>query len=305
MSLEKRKKSYLLCLALNLYIYSFGVHAEINVVAAETVYGSVAKELGGPYVQVTTILSNPNQDPHLFTLTPSTMLAAKRADILIFNGAAYDPWMSAIVNMKSSKERAVIEIAQLMQVQEGADPHIWYLPETLAVFAKNVVQVFSHYDPQHRLFFEEQLHYFNQDYHRVLKKIQQLKKTFPNAPIIATEPVLNYLTQRLGFKMHGEAFQRNMMNDVPPTITQIKSFEDDLRKHRVCLLIYNKQVMSSETKRMMALAQAEKIPLVSVSEIMPRGLRYSQWILMILDQLETALQKSFLMKTEERSSVCG
>jgi zinc/manganese transport system substrate-binding protein len=60
--------------------------APINIVAAENFYGDIAKQIGGPDVNVTSILSNPDQDPHLFEVSPSVGRAVSAARIVIYNG---------------------------------------------------------------------------------------------------------------------------------------------------------------------------------------------------------------------------
>jgi zinc/manganese transport system substrate-binding protein len=83
----------------------------ITIVAAENVYGEVAKDIGGPHVSVASILSNPNQDPHLFEADPSTARLVSRADIAIENGASYDQWMNRLLAASPNPHRTVIVAA--------------------------------------------------------------------------------------------------------------------------------------------------------------------------------------------------
>src|SRR5689334_3134021 len=69
----------------------------IQIVAAENFYGQIAEQMGGEQVQVTSILSNPQQDPHLFSSSPATARAIVNADILIYNGIDYDPWIKNLI----------------------------------------------------------------------------------------------------------------------------------------------------------------------------------------------------------------
>ena len=62
----------------------------ISIVAAENFYGDVARQIGGPAVAVTSILTNPDQDPHLFEASASTARPRGGATCCL-NGAAYDP----------------------------------------------------------------------------------------------------------------------------------------------------------------------------------------------------------------------
>src|SRR5664279_2072524 len=79
-------------------LFSVAAAAEpVSVVAAENFYGDVARQIGGPFVAVTSILSSPDQDPHLFEAAPSTARQLAGAQIVILNGADYDPWMEKLL----------------------------------------------------------------------------------------------------------------------------------------------------------------------------------------------------------------
>jgi zinc/manganese transport system substrate-binding protein len=281
-----------LFLTITTLFISMSANALIKIVAAENTYGEVAKELGGPYVQITTILSNPSQDPHLFTTTPSTARAINQADIVIFNGADYDAWMTSILNIQGQKKRAVINVASLVNIQPGENPHIWYLPITMPFFAQRLTAELIALDPPHHAYFTNQLKQFNDQYQIISARIKKLHQQLQNTPVIATESIFGYMANSLGLIMHGEGFQNSVMNDVPPSISQIKSFEDDLTHHHVRLLIYNNQVINPLTEHMRLLAEKEHIPVLGVGEMIPLHLTYIQWIMSELDALEKALLSS-------------
>jgi len=266
-------------------------HALVNVIAAENVYGNIAQELGGPYVNVTSILNSPSSDPHLFSTRPSTARAINNADIIIYNGADYDPWITPLLAIAGSQKRTIINIASLLNIKPGANPHLWYLPETMPTFAKFFVATLSQMDPLHQSYYQNQLKKFNAQYQIIFKMITQLKKHFQNIAIIATEPIFGYMAKSIGLQMHAEAFQINMMNDVPPTVSQIQQFTDDLQQHQVKVLIYNNQVINPLTQHLRDLAVAENIPVVGISEMMPNKLTYIQWMQDQLQALEIALEK--------------
>ncbi len=283
------KKSRILLFFSLMFFYTYAVSANalINIVTAENFYGEVAKEIGSPYVNVISILNNPNQDPHLFTTSPSTAKALSTADIVVYNGADYDPWMQTILS--DQKIRHIIVVAELMKIKTGNNPHIWYMPETMPTYAKTLVENLNQIDPKHREYFQAQLKQFNQSYQAIFKKLKFLKQHFNNIPVIATEPVFNYMSDAIGLKMHGKGFQLSIMNDVPPTFSEVKQFEDDLHQHSVKVFIFNKQVVNPSTERMLSIAKSENIPVVGINETMPINLTYVQWIFQELDQLKHAL----------------
>ena len=104
----------------------------LSVVAAENFYGDIARQLAGPEARVTSILSNPDEDPHLFEASPSVARAVSAARILIYNGADYDPWMVKLLSAARSKDRQVVVVADLVHARSGDNPHLWYAPANVA-----------------------------------------------------------------------------------------------------------------------------------------------------------------------------
>src|ERR1700710_73276 len=100
----------------------------VEIVAGENFSGEVAQQIAGPGAHVTAILSNPDTDPHLFEADPSTARAMAGADIVIENGADYDPWMARLLRATSHQPAALIDAADLTHRRTGANPHLWWDP---------------------------------------------------------------------------------------------------------------------------------------------------------------------------------
>ena len=270
-------------------LHGITAQAAIHIIAAENVYGDIAQQIGGRYVSISSVLNSPSQDPHLFSMKPSIAKQAAEADIIIYNGADYDPWVKSLLAIQGQKRRSVINVAQLMGIRSGSNPHLWYLPETMPRFAEQLTSQLQQLDPAHQDYFGSRLKQFKLNYQIILDKIATLKNRFQHTPVIATESIFNYMADSIGLVMHGKAFQISIMNDVPPSISQIKQFESDLRQHTVRVLIYNKQVMNPMTNRMIAIASEEKIPVVGVSEMIPPDTTFVEWMINQLNELEKAL----------------
>src|SRR5882672_1274973 len=129
----------------------------IAVVAAENFYGDIAKQIGGGQVEVASIMSNPDQDPHLFETTPGIVRQIADARIVIFNGADYDPWMEKLLTAAPRPGRVVINAANLVRVKAGENPHIWYDPATMPAVAKSLAAALATADPTHKSDYETRL----------------------------------------------------------------------------------------------------------------------------------------------------
>lgn len=261
----------------------------VNVVAAENFYGDVAKQVGGDYVDVTSVLSNPDQDPHLFEASPKTARALQHAVLVVYNGADYDPWMDKLLAASPNGKRTVIAAASLVGAKSGDNPHLWYKPQTMPAVARAVSSALSAADPAHKPQYEANLARFIQSLAPMEARIEQLHKSYAGAPVTATEPVAGYLCDALGLTMRNARFQLSVMNDTEPAPSDIVGFERDLRGKRVRVLIYNAQAVSKLTQRMLALAKQANVPAVSVTETQPAGKTYQQWMSGQIDALASAL----------------
>jgi zinc/manganese transport system substrate-binding protein len=263
----------------------------ITVVAAENFYGDIAQQIGGPEVEVTSILSNPDQDPHLFEASPSVARAVSGARIVIYNGIDYDPWIENLLSAAASSNRTVIDVGNLVGRRPGDNPHIWYDPDTVLALASKLGEDLSIADPPHQGDYKRRLTEFRQSLQPIQGKIAALRARLAGTPVTATEPVFNYLLDAIGMQVRNRRFQLAVMNNSEPAADDVANFEDDLKKHRVRMLVYNSQASDPTAERMMKLARASHIPVVAVTETEPPGKNYQAWLVSELDAVDRALSK--------------
>ncbi|MGN6083784.1 metal ABC transporter solute-binding protein, Zn/Mn family [Trinickia sp.] len=268
---------------------AFAQGAPIPAVAAENFYGDVMQQLGGAHVSVTSILSNPDQDPHLFEASPKTARELHRAALVVYNGADYDPWMAKLLAASKNDRRVTIVAADLVGKKAGDNPHLWYDPQTMPAVAKRIVAELDRIDSAHKAEYDANLARFLASLAPIDKKIDALKAKYRGVAVTATEPVAGYLCDAAGLAMRNARFQLSVMNDTEPAASDIAAFEQDLRGKRVRVLIYNAQAVTKLTERMLGLAKQSQIPSVSVTETQPAGKTYQQWMSTQVDALAQAL----------------
>lgn len=281
---------FLLAFLIALGLGTAAAQAEpVAVVAAENFYGDLAEQIGGPDVAVTSILSNPDQDPHLFEASASTARAIAAARIVILNGADYDPWMAKLLSASKAPARETIEVATLMHKKTGENPHLWYDPATMPAVAKALAATLSKLDLAHRAGYEQRLAAFEASLQPLQDKVAAMRKQYAGTPVTATEPVFGLMAAALELKMRNERFQLAVQNDTEPSPSQIAAFQKDLETRAVKALLYNSQTEEELTKKMRALAQKSGVPVVGVSETGPAGTKYQDWMLRQLNALDAAL----------------
>jgi zinc/manganese transport system substrate-binding protein len=263
----------------------------VAVVAAENFYGDVARQIGGASVAVTSILNNPDQDPHLFEVSASVARAVSDARIVVYNGIAYDPWIEKLLAAVHGTGRQAIVVADLIGIKVGANPHIWYDPSTMPALARALADGLGDADPPHRADYQQRLAGFQQSLQPLAAKVAALRQRLAGTRVTATEPVFGYMLAALGMQVRNERFQLAVMNNTEPTAADVAAFEDDLRGHRVRLLVYNSQASDPVAARMVKIGEAAQIPVVAVTETEPPGKTYQEWMLSELDALDRALAK--------------
>ncbi|WP_176051626.1 zinc ABC transporter substrate-binding protein [Burkholderia sp. BCC1644] len=275
--------------ALSLAAPAFAQAATVNVVAAENFYGDVATQIGGSHVAVTSILSNPDQDPHLFEASPKTARALQHAQVVIYNGADYDPWMGKLLGASKQAKRATIVVADLVGKKAGDNPHLWYDPATMPAAARAIAAALGRADPANKAEYDANLQKFVASLKPVDDKVAALRAMYKGVPVTATEPVFGYMSDAIGLDMRNQRFQLATMNDTEASAQDVAAFENDLRKKQVRVLIYNSQAEEPMTKRMLKIARDGGVPTVSVTETQPAGKTFQQWMAGQLDALGNAL----------------
>ncbi|AXK66397.1 MULTISPECIES: metal ABC transporter solute-binding protein [Burkholderia] len=275
--------------ALSFAAPGFAQAATVNVVAAENFYGDVASQIGGHHVAVTSILSNPDQDPHLFEASPKTARALQHAQVVIYNGADYDPWMGKLLSASKQARRATIVVADLVGKKPGDNPHLWYDPATMPAAARAIATELGRADPANKAEYDANLQKFVASLKPVDDKVAALRAQYKGVPVTATEPVFGYMSDAIGLDMRNQRFQLATMNDTEASAQDVAAFENDLRKKQVRVLIYNSQAEEPMTKRMLKIARDAGVPSFSVTETQPAGKTFQQWMAGQLDALAAAL----------------
>jgi zinc/manganese transport system substrate-binding protein len=269
--------------------FTAATQAAPAIVAAENMYGDVAAQIAGPDATVSSILSNPDQDPHLFEASPSVARALSTAALVIYNGADYDPWMEKLLAAAPVAGRPVIMAATLMHKKPGDNPHLWYDTATMRAVAGAVSSALSAQDPAHAAAYARRTQTFDAALDQLDAKVATLRTRYAKTPVTATEPVFGLMATAIGLTMRNERFQLAVMNDTEPRVSDTAAFEDDLVHHRVRVLFYNSQASGPAAQRLLGIARKSNIPVVPVTETEPANTSYQTWMTHQLDALDAAL----------------
>src|SRR5271166_6168222 len=261
----------------------------VKVVAAENFYGDLARQIGGDHVAVTSILSNPDDDPHLFEASPETAKALSDAKVVIVNGVDYDPWMEKLLGAHKAPGRKEIVVGGLVGHKPGDNPHLWYDPAYMKAAAKALVADLTAVDPAHKADYEQGEAKFLDSLKPLDDKIAAMRKSYAGQPITASEPVFGYQAGLIGLKVHNEKYALAIMNNAEPTPSEVAAFENDLKGKKVKAMLYNAQASEPAVGKLVQLAKDNGIPVVGVSETEPPNATYQAWMMGQLEALDKAL----------------
>lgn len=257
----------------------------INIVAAENFYGELAQEIGGSTVVVHSIINSSSIDPHLFNLSLQDSLKLTHAQIIIYNGLAYDAWINPFLKKNNNE----INVADLVTSINLTNPHIWYKPETFPKLATVIANKLIQLNPSSHNLVTTNLNKFLQDYRQINNKIYKIKQLYNHTPVIATENIYNYMTEALGFKMQGLDLQLKIMNDTEPSPKIIIDYQQQIKSNKLKLMYYNSQILSVNSLHLIDLARLHHLMIIAITETMPQNKTIVQWMEEGLNNTFTAL----------------
>ncbi len=274
--------------------------SSIAAVGAENQYANVISQIGGRYVKVTAVESNPNTDPHTFEASPSVAQAVSAAELIVQNGVGYDTYMEKIEAASPSSSRKIIDVQKLLGLPESTpNPHLWYKPTTMPAVARALAGDLSALAPTHAAYFGANARAFDASLQPWLKALREFSKRYPGTTVATTEPVGDYMLEAAGIKnLTPFSMQADIMNGTDPAPQDVTLQEALFSGQRVKVFVHNQQVTSSLTESFVAAAKHNGIPVVGVYETMPTpGYDYQSWMLAEVRALERAVAQG--VSTEE------
>ena len=266
--------------------------AKITAIGAENEYADVIAQIGGKYVQASSIMSDPNTDPHTFEASPAVAREISAAKLIVQNGVGYDNWAATIENAAPSNGRQVINVQQLLGLPDSTpNPHLWYDPATMPKVASAIAAGLGQIDPAHASYYKANAASFTASLTAWNRAIAAFKAAHPGTPVATTEPVADYMLQAAGTdNLTPFAFQADIMNGTDPSPQDTATENSLFTQHKVKVLLYNQQVTDSLTQSFIKLANENGIPVVGVYETMPTpGFDYQSWMLAEVNALDKAV----------------
>ena len=243
---------------------------KLGVVAAENFWGNITAQIGGDTVQVTSIISDPETDPHEYETNAADGATLAGAGFVIENGAGYDDFVDKLLKASPKSDREVLNVADLVGAGNDPNPHLWYNPAYVTKAAQAIEAQLAKEDPAHASTFQANLATFLTGEQQVVGVIEQIKAKYTGDKIAYTERVPGYLVEAAGLQLGTPAsFSQAIEDGNDPSPGDNAKFQLALKDHTVKALLYNAQVTSPITQKLKSLATSNGVPVVGVTETMP------------------------------------
>jgi zinc/manganese transport system substrate-binding protein len=264
---------------------------QIHVAAAENFWGSLAAQLGGDRVQVTSVITNPATDPHDYEPTAVDARAFAGAQMAIVNGIGYDPWASKLIAANPVKNRVVLDVGNLVGVHAGGNPHRWYSPANVQQVIAEIVRDYSRLDPQDAQYFARRKSQLETTGLRRYKSlIATIRRRFHGTAVGASENIFTPLAQALGLELVTPAsFLKAISEGAEPTAAEKTTIDRQVARKQIKVWVFNGQNSTPDVTRLTDAARRKGIPVTTITETLtPAAATFEQWQVRQLKALEAA-----------------
>jgi zinc/manganese transport system substrate-binding protein len=265
----------------------------IHVVAAENFWGSIASQIGGKHVRVTSIITNPNTDPHSYEPTASDARTLAAAQFVIENGIGYDPWVPRLLAADQGNPR-VLNVGDLVGVADGGNPHRWYNPTDVQTVIARMTTDLTAVDPRDRAYFKAQAMRFDTV---ALKPyddlIAAIRAKYAGTPVGASESIFAMLAPALGLNLiTPPAFLKAISEGTDVSAADKETIDNQIKTRQIKIYVYNSQNVTPDVQAQLSEVKAQHIPYTTITETLdPARLTYQAWQTRQLKGIQTALAR--------------
>ena len=272
-----------------------GSSGKLQVVAAENFWASIASQLGGDRVSVTSIINNPNADPHAYEPTAADARTIAGAGFVIVNGLGYDTWMQHLLDANPVTGRDVLNVGTLVGVPVGGNPHQWYSPMSVSRVIDAVVAEYERLDPSNKAYFERQKASFLtvglKDYFGL---IAEIRSKYSGTPVGASESIFEGMALALGLRLLTPvSFLKAISEGTEPTAADKATIDGQIQTRAIKAYVYNSQNATPDIQRQVEACRIKGIPVTTITEtLVPTGASFQQWQVAELRALAATLMKA-------------
>jgi zinc/manganese transport system substrate-binding protein len=273
-----------------------GGSGKLRVVAAENFWGSIASQLGGSRVDVSSIIVNPDTDPHSYEPTAADARTLANARLAIVNGIGYDNWARKLLAASPAEgdgRREVLNVGDALGLHEGDNPHQWYSPASVKLVVGEIVADYDRLDPAHAAYYAERARAFQTGALARYDRLRaQIRARYAGTPVGYSESIFRPLGEDLGLRLATPyGFAKATAEGGEVSARDKRTVDRQAERGEIAVWVFNSQNVTPDVQRVNELARAQGIPIVTVTETLaPVGDTFEQWQAAQLEGLARALR---------------
>jgi zinc/manganese transport system substrate-binding protein len=267
----------------------------LHVVAAENFWGSIASQLGGNRVQVSSVITSPATDPHDYEPTAADARTIAGARMVIVNGIGYDPWADKLIAANPVSGRIVLNVGDLVGIKPGGNPHRWYSPPDVQLMIDSIVRDYDKLDPKDSGYFAQQkTRVETKGLAQYKQLIATIKRKYSGVPVGASESIFAPLAQALGLKvLTPETFLKAISEGTEPIAADKTTIDRQIAQKQIKVWVFNSQNSTPDVKRITDAARKRGIPVATITEtLVPASASFEEWQSRQLQALAAALAQA-------------
>ena len=261
----------------------------LTVVASVNQWGSLAQEIGGDHVKVTSIINSSNVEAHDYEPSTAEIAQLTAANIAVVNGGHYDEW--ATKALSSAKSVQSVNAASIIGASESDNPHLWFSSDARKAVAESLKKTYAQLLPASKDYFQKQYDAWLKSETELDNTMNEFKNKYADTPYAATESVAYYLYSDLGLKdVTPEGYANASANESEPTAADLQAFQSIIEGHQIKFLVNNPQESSDATNMLTGTAGKSDIPVVNITEQIPsQYTTLHAWIKALVENLTATL----------------
>lgn len=251
---------------------------KFQIVASTNVWGDIAKSVGGDLVEVTSIIDDANKDPHSYEATARDQLAVEKADLIIANGGGYDDFIEKLSEAAGNKSMFRVSSA-VTAVAWQENEHLWYSISAVGEASYALAETLGALDPNNSAAYLTNADKLVEGLTGIAAIYGEVRKLTEGYTYFGTEPLAAWLLADLGFvnktpNEFSEAIENE--TDVPPSV--MKESLDLIKNGEVKYLVINAQTQNTQVQQIVDAARDAGVRAVMLSEVLPAGTTYVEWM---------------------------
>jgi zinc transport system substrate-binding protein len=165
----------------------------------------LTQKIGGDRIRLVNLVPA-GTEPHEWEPSTGDIVHLEKADVLVYNGASMEGWVSRVIATLKNKRLIAVEASRDIKLHDNPekaenlkyDPHVWLYPMNAIQEMKVIMNALSNADPANADYFRSNYHYYSGKFSELDREYRETLATVKNRSIIVSHQAFGYLCEAYG-----------------------------------------------------------------------------------------------------------